>query len=113
MLVNVTNDAWFGPTAAPYQHFQHSLMRAVENRRWVVRVANSGISAIIDPLGRVTETLPLFQQGTLHGTVYPLTQRSLYTTLGDLFAWLCVAMTALAAGFTWKKRKNEDGTGTG
>lgn len=113
VLVNVTNDAWFGPTAAPYQHFQNCLMRAVENRRWVVRVANSGISAIIDPLGRVTETLPLFQQGTLHGTVYPLTQRSLYTTLGDLFAWLCVAMTALAAGFTWKKRKIEDGTRTG
>jgi apolipoprotein N-acyltransferase len=112
VLVNVTNDAWFGPTAAPYQHFQHCILRAVENRRWLVRVANSGISAIITPLGRVTETLPLFEQGTLAGEVYPLTQRSLYVSMGDVFAWFCAAVTVLAAGVTWK-RKKDDGTRTG
>jgi apolipoprotein N-acyltransferase len=108
VLVNVTNDAWFGRTAAPWQHVQHSLLRAVENRRWVVRVANSGISAIIDPFGRVTAQIPPFARGTLTGHVHPLTQRSPYVVIGDAFAWVCVAVTVLGAGIPWRRKQHDE-----
>lgn len=108
LQVNVTNDAWFGRTAAPWQHVQHSLLRAVENRRWVVRVANSGISVIIDPFGRVTAQIPPFARGTLTGQVHPLSQRSPYVVIGDAFAWLCVAVTVLGAGIPWRRKRSDE-----
>lgn len=103
-LVNVTNDAWFGDTAAPWQHFQNSLVRAVENRRWLVRVANSGLSCIIDPMGRVREAVPLFQRGCLTGEIHPMTDRTVYVRVGDLFAWLCVAVMAAYLFLAFRKR---------
>ncbi|MBP7866953.1 MAG: apolipoprotein N-acyltransferase [Acidobacteria bacterium] len=102
-LVNVTNDAWFGDTAAPWQHFQNSLVRAVENRRWLVRVANSGLSCIIDPMGRVREAVPLFQRGCLTGVIHPMTDRTVYVAVGDVFAWLCVAVTAAYLFLAFRK----------
>ena len=55
LLTTITNDAWFGPTSAPYQHFEQASMRAIENGRYLVRAANTGISGIVDPYGRVLE----------------------------------------------------------
>lgn len=69
-LVNITNDAWFKRSTAPYQHLQHCMFRAVENRCWVVRAANTGISAIIDPWGAVVAKTNLFEQGYVVATVY-------------------------------------------
>jgi len=109
LLVNVTNDGWFGDTAAPYQHFQPNLIRAVENRRYLVRVANTGISAIIDPFGRVAEKGPLFERAIVSGTVYTQDRQSLYVSWGNWFPVLCT----LAALFflILSTRKKDHGTG--
>jgi len=88
-LVTITNDAWFGFSSAPYQHFSMAVFRAVENRTGVVRVANSGISGIIEPTGYVQAQTPLFVQTFLRGKV-PLTfLPSFYTRYGDVGVGLC------------------------
>ena len=58
MLVNITNDAWYGRSSAPYQHFANYVFRAIETDRWVLRAANTGISAAIDPRGRIAQRRP-------------------------------------------------------
>jgi len=88
-LVNITNDAWFGRSAAPYQHIAMVALRAVENRVAIVRAANTGISGIIDPLGRITTKSDLFVRVTLRGTILSQKGReAFYTRYGDLFAYL-------------------------
>jgi apolipoprotein N-acyltransferase len=104
LLVNVTNDAWFGHTAAPLQHFQHVVLRAVENRRWIVRVANSGISAIIDPLGEVSRVQPQHERRILTGDVHMRDDLSPYVVVGDLFAWLCTLLTGFIILTLLKRR---------
>jgi len=71
ILLNVSNDAWFGDTTAPWQHLEMARMRALETARPLVRATNTGVSALIDPQGRVTLSGPLFQQGVLEGEVQP------------------------------------------
>jgi apolipoprotein N-acyltransferase len=83
LLVNVTNDAWFGDSTAAHQHLQISRMRALEAGRTLLRAANDGISAIIGPDGRVTETLPRFQPGVLDGSVQPRTGLTPYARFGN------------------------------
>jgi apolipoprotein N-acyltransferase len=94
LLVNLTNDAWFGRTGAPYQHFSAAIFRAVENRRSLVRAANTGISGFVDPTGRVLEASPIFVEATLIQAVPVLGGRTPYTRFGDLFAMVCLAATA-------------------
>jgi len=96
-LVNITNDAWFGTTSAPYQHFEMSRMRAVENRVYMMRAANTGISAFIAPSGRVIARTGLFEKtfitervGIKNGA-----QMTFYTRFGDVFAYGCLAMSGL------------------
>jgi apolipoprotein N-acyltransferase len=89
LLANITNDAWFGQTAAPHQHLSILTLRAVENRRWIVRAANTGISALVDPCGRVVSTTPLFQEATFVDSVSRLRIDSWYTRHGDRFVHLC------------------------
>ena len=96
MLINITNDGWFGDTAAPYQDLAMAGMRSVENRVWLVRSANTGISAAFDPTGRMVSRIPLDQEGVC--TVnFPRTASagSFYTRFGDLFAWFCIAVSLL------------------
>jgi apolipoprotein N-acyltransferase len=105
-MVNITNDAWFGKSAAPTQHLAMAVFRAAENRRWLLRAANTGISAIVDPAGRVRASTDLMTRTVLLGTLAPRRDRSLYAVTGDLLAWACVTLTVLsgAAHFAAFKR---------
>jgi apolipoprotein N-acyltransferase len=96
VLVNVTNDGWYGTSAAPYQHYAMARFRAVENRRFLVRAANTGISAIIDPLGREVARSELMEQRVLVGEVRGISEMTFYARQGDVFAWSMVFLTALA-----------------
>jgi apolipoprotein N-acyltransferase len=95
VLVNLTNDVWFGDTRAPYQHRALAAWRAVENRVYLVRVTNTGLTSIIDALGREQVALPIFQADTLVHTIQPLRIPTLYTRFGDWFAQLCSAVALL------------------
>ncbi|MBU0545585.1 MAG: apolipoprotein N-acyltransferase [Proteobacteria bacterium] len=95
LLVNITNDAWYGKTSAPYQHYSMAVFRAVENRRALVRAANTGISGFIDPSGRIIASAPIFEDAVMTRNVPILKEITLYTRFGDLFAFICLAAAAL------------------
>ena len=95
VLVNITNDAWFGNSAAPHQHLLMARMRAVENRRYLLRAANSGISAVIDPFGRVLSATGLHRRTVLDGDFRFRQKTTFYSRNGDLFAWLCLALSLI------------------
>ena len=94
LLVNLTNDAWFGQSSAPYQHLAMTRFRAIENRIWLARVANTGISALIAPSGKVTAASALFETLSLSGAVGLGSEATLYTRFGDLLAYLCLMLSA-------------------
>ena len=93
-IVNITNDAWFGRTGAPYQHAQVSVFRAIENRREVVRSANTGLSCFIDPKGKIKNLKP-FITGYKTETITLAERKSFYTVYGDLFAILCICISVI------------------
>lgn len=95
LLTTITNDAWFGRSSAPWQHFAMASMRAIEEGRYLVRAANTGVSGMVDPYGRVGLASDLFVEGAWVVDVRLLDDRTLYSRIGDLVAWLCVAVTLL------------------
>ena len=95
LLTTITNDAWFGDTSAPYQHFQQASMRAIEEGRYLVRAANTGISGIVDPYGRVVEQTPIFQPAVLVGDARFLKTTTWYTRQGDVLAYASVLLVAV------------------
>ena len=97
-LLNLTNDAWFGTSAGPYQHFQQARVRAIEEGLPLIRAANSGISAVIDPVGRVVASLPLGNVGLLDSALPKPVQITIYARIGDL-SFIVVVAGILAAGF--------------
>jgi apolipoprotein N-acyltransferase len=98
MMVNMTNDGWFGRTSGPEQHLSMYPFRAVEHRIAVVRAANTGVSAFIAPTGQIVRHLNLFQRGVLADRV-PLRQgRTLFTRLGDWMAYTAMALAAASVG---------------
>ncbi|MBF0211605.1 MAG: apolipoprotein N-acyltransferase, partial [Desulfamplus sp.] len=90
LLVTMTNDAWFGYTSAPKQHFAMAIFRAVENRRAVARAANTGISGFIDPTGKVLQTSNLFEDAALTEPLPAMTIQTFYSKFGDAFAFVCI-----------------------
>jgi apolipoprotein N-acyltransferase len=108
LLVNITNDAWFGNTSAPYQHLSMTTFRSVENRLYLVRAANTGISAIIDPTGRIAARSALFEKATLSGTVRLMDKSTFYSTYGDVFVYGCILGSILILTLTIKKRSRND-----
>jgi len=96
LLSTITNDAWFGRTSAPYQHFEQASMRAIEEGRYLVRSANTGISGIVDPYGRVLERTDIFQQTVLVGAARMLKASTFYARHGDVIAYASAVMTVLA-----------------
>ncbi|GIW41547.1 MAG: apolipoprotein N-acyltransferase [Candidatus Binatia bacterium] len=95
LLLNILNDAWFGDTAGPHEHLALALWRSVENRRYLLRAANTGVTSIVDPFGRVVDQLGTFEEGVLVAEVRPLRLRTLYTRMGDVFAWSVTAVLVL------------------
>jgi len=111
-MVNITNEAWFGKTAAPYQLLSMSVFRAVENRVFVVRCANTGISCIIGPYGRIVDRIKnekgqdVFIRGVMSGWIIPLDSNTIYTRYGDIFVWVVFFGTVVFLVVAlFKKRK--------
>ncbi len=97
-LVNVTNDAWFGMSAGPYQHFQQARVRAIEEGLPLVRAANNGISAVVDPVGRIIGSLPLGQEGVLDAPLPGPVVSTTYASTGDLLFLIVFGATMFASG---------------
>jgi apolipoprotein N-acyltransferase len=93
LLTTITNDAWFGTTSAPYQHFAQASMRAIESGRYLVRSANTGISGIVDPYGRILDRTTIDEPAVLVGDARFLRTTTLYTRVGDVVAYASVVVT--------------------
>ena len=104
LLINISNDGWFGKSAAAEQHLHMARVRAVENRRWVLRVTNSGLTAAIDPYGRLYQTIPRDVRGAVDLPYDFRTDETLYTRFGDWFAWLCVLVSVILLLNTLRKK---------
>jgi apolipoprotein N-acyltransferase len=96
LLTTITNDGWYGHSSAPYQHFALASMRAIEQGRYLARAANTGISGIVDPYGRVVAESAIFEQVALVEEVRFLTRRTIYSVIGDAIAYVAVALTVSA-----------------
>jgi len=95
LLINISNDGWFGRSAAPIQHLMMSRVRAVESRRWLLRDTNNGFTASIDPYGRIVVELPTDIRGELDAPYDFRSNLTPYVRFGDWFTWLCVIATAV------------------
>ncbi len=100
-LVNITNDEWFGATAAPYQHADMAILRCVEEGLGMARCANTGVSMFIDPYGRVSGATPLFQQAMVAGGVALGDRPTLYAQLGDGVTFVCLGLVAALLALGW------------
>jgi apolipoprotein N-acyltransferase len=94
LLVNITNDAWYGRTSAPHQHMAMAAFRAVENGKYLVRAANTGITAVVDPRGRVLESTALFERTMVVRDVPFVPGLTFYARHGDVLAWSCLLLAA-------------------
>ena len=110
-VVNMTNEAWFGKSSGAYRFLTATAFRAVENRVYVVRCANTGVSCFIDPYGRILDRVrdasgrDLFVRGTLTGDIVPMNSRTIYTRYGDWFPWAGIlsSVVLILVAFLWKK----------
>jgi apolipoprotein N-acyltransferase len=102
LLINISNDGWFGRSAAPIQHLMMSRVRAVESRRWLLRDTNNGFTAAIDPYGRIVAELATDIRGELDAPYDFKSNLTLYVRFGDWFAWLCVIATVVLLFFALK-----------
>jgi apolipoprotein N-acyltransferase len=100
MLTTITNDAWYGESSAAFQHFEMAAMRSIEQGRYLARAANTGISGIIDPYGRVLVKTNLFETAAVVGEARFVQSRTLYARIGDLVAYLSIALTFVALVLT-------------
>jgi apolipoprotein N-acyltransferase len=103
VLVNITDDGWYGDTSAPWQHLNMARMRAIENRRWILRDTNNGVTAVIDPYGQVRQSIPRHQVDALPAQFGFRDDVTFYTAHGDVFGWLCALLGLGIVG--WSARK--------
>ncbi len=104
LLTTITNDAWYGESSAAYQHFEMAAMRAIEQGRYLVRAANTGVSGIVDPYGRVLIRTQLFETAAVVGEARFVQERTPYARIGDLVALVATVLTVLALGVAaWLK----------
>jgi len=107
LLVNISNDGWFGHSAAAEQHLHMVRVRAVENRRWIVRSTNSGYTVSVDPYGRITEPLPPYVRAQTDLPYDFRTDKTVYTRFGNWFAWLCVIVSVILLVVSLKPESKE------
>ena len=102
VLVNISDDGWYGDTSAPWQHLNMARMRAIENRRWILRDTNNGITAAIDPYGRVRQSIPRHAVDALPAQYGFCRDVTFYSEHGDVFAWLCAILALGVVGVSAK-----------
>jgi apolipoprotein N-acyltransferase len=95
VLINISDDAWYGETGAPFQHLAMARMRAIENHRWILLATNNGVTSSIDPVGRIVKKAERNVRTTLIAPYAPQTEVTFYTRYGDVFAWTCVVISLL------------------
>ena len=111
LLVNQTNDAWYGRSGAPWQHLSNVVFRAIETRRSLARAANTGVSGFVDPLGRLTATSPLFEPFYLTAALPLLAEKTFYVRHGPWFVWLCAGGVLLCVGTGFARRRRDGSEG--
>ncbi|HKV95567.1 MAG TPA: apolipoprotein N-acyltransferase [Candidatus Angelobacter sp.] len=104
VLINISDDLWYGETSAPGQHLQMARMRAMENHRWLLLATNNGTTAAIDPFGRIVKQSPRNVRTTLLAPYAPDNESTFYSRNGDVFAWICVVISILAVFVRWRIR---------
>jgi len=110
VFVNISNDGWYGDSGAYSQHLKQARMRAVENARWLLRDTNTGVTASIDPYGRIAATIPRKMRATLQAPYALASVTTFYTRNGDWFAWLCaiISIGALIARFLFRTKAEQN-----
>ena len=111
LLSTITNDAWYGQSSAPYQHFEMASMRSIEQGRYLARAANTGISGIVDPYGRVIRRSSIFEEAGLVGEVRLLKSRTLYSVIGDSVAYAAIGLTLVALVSLRRSKRHVAGPG--
>jgi len=106
-LVTITNDAWFGRTSAPYQHLSIATFRAIENRVFIARAANTGISGFIDPKGKIVGQGGIFTEEAMNRTIRLSKEKTFYTLYGDVFAWICSGLSLLLLGDAFIQKRSK------
>ncbi len=106
VLVNISDDGWYGDTGAPWQHLNMARMRAIENHRWLLRSTNTGVTTAIDPEGRLTAEAPRHVRGAFTVPFSFEQETTFYTRHGDWFAYLCTVVTLLCVGLSFLLRMN-------
>lgn len=109
LLVNITNDAWYGRTSAPYQHFSMTVFRAIENRRSLVRAANTGISGFVHPSGRILSATPIYVEAADQRLLPVLSERSVYARWGDWFARICLVIAVGSPAVLFLRKRKPGG----
>jgi apolipoprotein N-acyltransferase len=105
LLTTITNDAWYGWSSAAYQHWQQASLRSIEQGRYLARAANTGISGFVDPYGRVMQQSNMFQSAVMAEDIRFITERTIYSRIGDVVGWLSVAVTIAALAATRGKTR--------
>jgi apolipoprotein N-acyltransferase len=107
LLLNITNDSWYGDSVEPLEHLALATFRAIEHRRALVRCTNTGVSAFVDPAGRLVSETRQWQEATLVGDAPLLQGRTLYTLLGDWFGWSALVGVGAALAWGWRRRRQD------
>lgn len=107
VLVNLSDDGWYGDTSAPWEHLDMVRMRAIENNRWVLRATNTGVTASIDPYGRVVDQMPRHVRGALLAKFNFIDGITFYTRHGDWIAWICALLTGALVGFSLLRSRGQ------
>jgi apolipoprotein N-acyltransferase len=107
LIVNLTNDGWYGYSSAPFQHFNIARWRAIENRRYFLRATNTGISAVIEPSGKVQSSTGILQEAVCEGHFGFVSQQTFYTLHGDVFTFLCAIIVIGCTIFVYTKGRKK------